>query len=111
MALWVYLSSWAAARPPGAARITSRRDRGATARPPPDEIDLDHVLACYRTLQARRPELAAGEILQNIAVELKRAKRAEAERRFYREAIDGAPQLDEVAGVLGWPASAATSRG
>ena len=68
--------------------------------PPLDKADLDFVLSCYRSLQARRPELAQAEILQNIDDELKRTHLVEEERRFYREAIAGATQIGQVAAVL-----------
>ena len=58
--------------------------------PPLDRAELDHVLACFRSLQARRPELAQAEILQYVDDELKRAKRGDEEDRFYREVVAGA---------------------
>ena len=78
--------------------------------PPLDKDELDHVLACYRALRARRPELAQAQILQNVANELKRAKRVDEEERFYREAIAGATQLGQIAGAFSLAARAGRRR-
>ncbi len=67
--------------------------------PPLDKNELDHVLQCYRSLQARRPDLAAGFLL-SIAEELKRAKSVDEAERFYREAIAGATQLAQIDGAF-----------
>ena len=58
------------------------------------------MLACFRSLQARRPELAQAEVLQYIDDELKRAELVEEERRFYREVVAGATRIGQVAAVL-----------
>ena len=58
------------------------------------------MLACFRSLQARRPELAQAEILQYVDDELKRAKRGDEEERFYREVVAGATQIGQVAAAL-----------
>ena len=76
-----------------------RRPRTPPRRSEPAE--LDHVMACFRSLRARRPELAQAQILQNVFKELKRAKRTEDEERLYRESIDGATQIGQLAGVFG----------
>ncbi len=59
------------------------------------------MLACFASLRARRPELAQAQILQNVSQELKRAKRADEEERFYRDTIAGATQLAQIAGAFG----------
>ena len=59
------------------------------------------MMACYRSLRARRPELAQAQILQIVFTELKRAKRTDEEERLYRESIDGATQIGQIAGVFG----------
>ena len=64
-------------------------------------------MECYRGLRARRPELAQAQILQYVDDELKRAKRVDDEEKFYREAIAGATQLGQIAGVF----SLAAARG
>ena len=46
------------------------RQREATV-PPLGKAELDHVLNCYKELRARRPELAQGEIIVNVANELR----------------------------------------
>ncbi len=101
MALWIYLSSLGTRQfglgPRDYVAPGTEGDDG-TPPLPPDEVD--HVLAAYRTLHQRRPELAARQILASVAVELKRAKRADLGDALYREAVDGARQLDEVASVL-----------
>ena len=102
-ALWAYLISLRARqRPLGtrvtvavAAKVMDQKDD----TPPLDKNETEHVLDCYRSLQARRPELAA-MVLQSVVDELKRAKAVDGEERFYREAIDGAKQLAQVEGAL-----------
>ena len=42
---------------------------------PLEAREIDHVLACYRELKARRPELAQAEIIVNVANELAWSKR------------------------------------
>ena len=79
------------------ARRRSRRPSSITSWP------------ASRSLRARRPELAQAQILQNVANELKRAKRVDEEERFYREAIAGATQLAQIAGSSAWRPNAATS--
>ena len=73
--------------------------------PPLDKDELEHVLACFRALRSRRPELAQAEILQNVADELKRAGRADEETRFYREVVAGATQIGQVASALNMAAA------
>ena len=58
--------------------------------PPLPAGEIDHVLAAYRALRQRRPDLAQGQAIHNIAVELKRAKRSEDAARFYKEVVDSA---------------------
>ena len=58
-------------------------------------------MSCFRSLRARRPELAQAQLLQIVFTELKRAKRTEEEEQLYRESIDGATQIGQLAGVFG----------
>ena len=55
-------------------------------------------MACYRSLRARRPELAQAQVLINISDELKRANRLDQEERFYREAVAGSTRSDRSPG-------------
>ncbi len=68
--------------------------------PPLEKDELDHVLACYRGMRARRPELAQAQVLLNLADELKHAKRLDEEERFYRETVGGAATLGQLAGAF-----------
>ena len=86
---------------PGSALLRRAGDRGERRHAPLPADEIDHVLASYRALRQRRPELAARQILGSVAVELKRAKRADDADALYREAVDGARQVDEVASVFG----------
>ena len=54
--------------------------------PPLSAKEIDHVLACYRTLKARRPDWAGVEIVAAVTGELKRAKRKEEADRFQEDA-------------------------
>jgi tetratricopeptide (TPR) repeat protein len=72
----------------------------ADAAPPLPPAEVEHMLACYRALHQRRPELVNGSIVQNVVVELKRAKRTEEGDRIYRDAVEGAEQLGQVAAVF-----------
>ena len=75
----------------GSAKRTRRRSTSA---------EIDHMLACYDELRARRPELAQGEIIVNVAKELRWAKRRDDEERFYRETVQGATQIGQIAGAM-----------
>ncbi len=75
-----------------------------------EKDELDHVLACYRAMRARRPELAEGLVLLNLSDELKRAQRLDEEARFYREAVAGSTTLGQIAGALLLAARPGTSR-
>ncbi len=102
MALWIYLSSLGTRQfGQGQRYYVAPGTEGDDGTPPLPADEIDHVLAAYRDLRQRRPELAARQILASVAVELKRAKRADLGEALYREAVDGARQLDEVASVLG----------
>ncbi|MGP0063330.1 MAG: DUF1583 domain-containing protein [Isosphaeraceae bacterium] len=103
LALWAYLYA-VGGRQLGlgvrnytyAGRDTGQKDN----TPPLDKDELEHVLACYRGLRTRRPELAQAQILQNVADELRRAKRPDEEERFYRDAIAGSAQLAQIMGAF-----------
>ena len=103
LALWAYLYSLGGRHQSGqASRYVARQSIEAKdSTPPLERAELDHVLRCFTTLRARRPELAEGMILQNVAQELKRSKRVDEEERFYRDSIAGATQLAQIAGSIG----------
>jgi tetratricopeptide (TPR) repeat protein len=67
---------------------------------PLDKAELDHVMACYHSLRARRPDLAEALVLVNVSDELKGAKRLAEEERFFRDAIAGATRIGQVAGAF-----------
>ncbi len=103
LALWAYLYATGGRHLGMGMRNYSNASRGSMQKdntPPLDKDELEHVLACYRGLRTRRPELAQAQILQNVADELKRAKRPEEEERFYREAIASSAQLAQIAGAF-----------
>jgi len=101
-ALWVYLSSLGSRQQGmGVRYYVAPGSENNDGTPPLAAIELEHALSCYRALKARQPEMIKGAILNNLAVELKRAKRTEEDDRFYREAIEGAEQLPQVASVFG----------
>ena len=58
------------------------------------------MLGCYRELRGRRPELAQGEIIVNVAKELRSAKRVADEERFYREILGDARLIGQIAGAM-----------
>ncbi len=58
------------------------------------------MISCYRELRARRPELAQAEIIQVVSNELLWAHRVDEENQFYREAVNGAVKIGQIAGAL-----------
>ena len=103
LALWACLQSLGGRQRPVGQRVVipvSAAARQKDDTPPLDQRELDHVMECYRGLRARRPELAQAQILQYVDDELKRAKRVDDEEKFYREAVAGATQVGQIAGVL-----------
>ena len=103
LALWAYLYALGGRQLGLGMRYyaNASRDIGRKDNTPAlDKDELDHVLACYQGLRTRRPELAQAQILQNVADELRRAKRVEDEERFYRDAIAGSAQLAQIAGAF-----------
>ena len=102
LALWAYLYALGGRHMgTGQQYYVSQGQEPKDATPPLEKDELEHVLSCYRSLRTRRPEMAQAQILQNVATELKRARRVEDVERFYREAIAGATQLAQIAGVFG----------
>ncbi len=98
LALWAYLNRLGARTTPlGRSYSVSVLRQPEENVPPLGQAELDHVLACYKELQSRRPELAQGEIIVNVANELRRAKRIDDEERFYRETLRGATQIGQIA--------------
>ncbi len=104
LALWAYLNS-AGGRDQAAGQrnavVIRPGEQPKDSTPPLEAAELDHVMMCFRSLKARRPELAQAQILQNVLKELKRARRADEEERLYRESIDGATQLGQIASAIG----------
>jgi tetratricopeptide (TPR) repeat protein len=101
LALWAYLHSLGSRQTPSGQSILVSPLRTPEENVSPlDRDELDHVLASFRALRSRRPELAQAEILQNVADELKRAGRADEETRFYQEVVAGATQIGQVASAL-----------
>ena len=101
LALWAYLYA-IGGRQTGLGQqyyVYQGQDQRDTT-PPLETDELENVLACYRSLKTRRPELVQAQILQHVFKELKRAKRVEQEEKLYREAIAGATQLAQIAGVF-----------
>ncbi len=68
--------------------------------PPLEHDELEHMMSCYRSLRARRPELAQALVLINVSDELKRANRLDLEEQFYREALAGSTGFGQIAGAF-----------
>jgi predicted Zn-dependent protease len=103
LALWAYLYSLGGRERLAGQRIYVNGNLGQQAKdttPPLPAAELDHVMVCYRALRARRPELAQTQVLHVVFTELKRAKRTDEENKLYRESIDRATQIAELAGVF-----------
>ncbi len=62
--------------------------------------DVDQMIASFRGLRSRRPELAQGEIILSVARELRLARRVDDEDQIYRETVQGASQLGQLAGAI-----------
>ena len=102
LALWAYLYAVGGRGAAQGQRVYVRQGMERKNNTPPlDKAELDHVLASFASLRARRPELAQAQILQHISRELKRAKRLDEEERFYRETLAAATQLAQIAGSFG----------
>ncbi len=101
LALWAYLYTLGGRQLGLGSRYYNYSGRDSLNNAPPLEKDeLDHVMACYQALRARRPELAQAQVLQNVSDELKRAKRTADEERFYRDAVAQSQQFAQVAGAF-----------
>jgi tetratricopeptide (TPR) repeat protein len=102
LALWVYLSSLGNRQyGQGPRYYVAPGTEGEDGTPPLPADEIEPMVASYRALRQRRPELAARQILGGVAAELKRSKRADLADTLYRESIEGARQVDEVASVIG----------
>ena len=101
LALWAFLNRLAPRSTPLGQSYTISPLRQPEESPMPlGQAEIDHMLACYNELRARRPELAQGEIIVNVANELRWAKRHDDEERFYRESVRGATQIGQIAGAM-----------
>ncbi len=104
LALWAYLYSLGGRERPAGQRIVAGfggGNQGKDTTVPLPAAELDHALACYRALRARRPELAQTQILYIMFTELRRAKRTDDEEKLYRESIASATQIGQLAGAFG----------
>ena len=102
LALWAFLHAVGGQRNaagPAVFRLAAPAT-GRERRRRSDKAEVDRVISCYRELRARRPELAQAEIIQNVSNELSWAKRLDDEERFYRETVEGATQIGQIAGAL-----------
>jgi tetratricopeptide (TPR) repeat protein len=68
--------------------------------PPLKEEDIDLVLSAYHTLSLHKPEWIRPEILVNVDIELRRAKRTDQREAFYREALARANDGPTLASLL-----------
>ena len=103
-ALWIYLHAAGGRQLPlgeenWTTQAKSNRDE-YNITPPLEEDELEHLLACYRSLRARRPELARAQILIHVADELARAKRGADLDRFYRDTITGSTRIGQIVGAF-----------
>src|SRR5207237_723238 len=53
-------------------------------------VELEQVLADFRTLRARKPALADVQVVGNVMAELRRAKRTEEADKLYHEEVEAA---------------------
>ncbi len=104
LALWAFLNALGQRTAPLGQRVAQNVQtpiRQAEENDTPlERHEVDHIIACYHELRARRSELAQGEIILNVANELRSARRTADEERFYRETVDGASQLGQIAGAM-----------
>src|SRR5207248_2275562 len=62
--------------------------------------ELDAVLDAYRALTRRKPDWVDGAMVNNVSIELKRAKRTEEADRFYREALAATGDRGDISRAL-----------
>ncbi len=74
----------------------SKKDKTPPLAPP----ELEQLLAGFQLLERRKPEWIESTILVNVAAELKRSKRTEQSDAFYKQSIESANQLDDVANAM-----------
>lgn len=68
---------------------------------PLDNDELEHVLACYKSLDDGTSMINYGQtFIEVVSAELKRAGRAEEAEKMYREAIEAAKSPMQIASVL-----------
>ncbi len=100
-ALWAYLRTLGGRQTAlGTRYYVSYTNPRAEGLSPLSAAELDHLLACYRSLRALRPELAEAEILQNVDNELKWANRSEQRDAFYHDVLAGSTALGQIAGAF-----------
>ena len=112
LALWAYLYAVGGRDTAMGRRALTVVNRGMPAKdstPPLPPEELDHVIKCFNSLRARRPELAQAQLLQIVFNELKRAKRTEAEESSIASRSMAPPRLDSSRAYSAWPPTAATS--
>jgi tetratricopeptide (TPR) repeat protein len=87
-ALWAYLHSLPTRANVAGQQVYQDEEGEVVDKTPPLPNDeLEHVLACYKALRARRPDWADAAIIGGVSNELKRARRTEESDRFYQDAI------------------------
>ncbi|MDR3638922.1 MAG: DUF1583 domain-containing protein [Isosphaeraceae bacterium] len=101
ISLWVYLTSLPArAVQTGQPQQQETSDEDETEvvdkTPPLPADELDHALATYRTLKARRPDLADISVISAISIELRRAQRKDESQRLYEESIAARDDLGSI---------------
>ncbi len=102
MAMWVLLYAAGSRQAATGQRYYNQGMQDAEDHTPPlPAAELEQLMTCYRSLRQQRPELVNAQFVQIMAAELKRAKRTADGDRLYREAVDSAQQLGQIAGVLG----------
>jgi tetratricopeptide (TPR) repeat protein len=101
-ALWVYLTSLGQRQyGPGPRYYVQPGTELSDGTPPLPPDEIDHALACYRAIQQRRPDLVQGQVVNNLSLELKRAKRGDDGDHLYRDAVETADQLGQIASIFG----------
>ncbi len=104
LALWAFLNALGPRDTPLGQRyavsVQSQLRQADEIHPPLDGRQLDRVLARFHELRAQRPELAQGEIIVNVANELRWAGRTADLEKFYHETVQGASLLGQIAGAF-----------
>ncbi len=106
-AQFVYLNSLSQRASSPGQRYYANNDDTIDKTPPLPKDELEHVLACYNSLVAQKPDWAEAGSLSVVSLELKRAKDDQRRDALYREAVAKAKDAISIMSAAGL----ATERG